>query len=247
MEKPPGGSASGLRRIAALALSQGDRRVLVAAQHVVRPLTRTLLELVGAAPPLWCRGQLVARRADGYFGDNNWRGRGEDHLLTNQGFHLLDLIIRICGPATEASAVSARLPRDVEVDTPDVLVASSRHVGGALASVQVALTGTSAFECTLELGWSDAMIVISIGAEQRILRAEGWIADLPQLEVAERLDRERRSPYGTGTMTLTHLELLDVATDMSADVVQTLLPGSLLPTLDYIQTLAQTFAIGHGS
>jgi predicted dehydrogenase len=150
---------------------------------------------------------------------DNWRLRG-DHApaggMTATGIHLLDLSVRLLGPAESVLCVCERLSSDLPQG--DTVAAFVRFKGGGTSYVSASLANPfmSRFTVYGAKGWID------IRDKAHVEAPDGWIvtsalaggpittSDLPPAEpVKDNLVAFARTIRGTGTYPITGQQLVD--------------------------------------
>ncbi|ROP29502.1 Gfo/Idh/MocA family protein [Couchioplanes caeruleus] len=117
-----------------------DRRLGVVSQHRFDPATRVVAEALRAGRlgvPTAVQVEVPLWRSPQYYATGGWRGtRAMDGggALMNQGVHLVDLMLALCGPAVEVDARTARRVHEgIEVE--DVVAATIHFASGALGTL----------------------------------------------------------------------------------------------------------------
>ena len=185
----------------------------------------------------------VWRRDQAYYDGAPGRGRherAEGGVLLNQGVHMLDLMLWLCGPVESVSSHSATLTHTIAVE--DTASLSLRFASGALGTL-VGTTSTLAEQERIEIRCERATVALSGGAVTRFQSDPGLEVPPPpsaggtaraddKLEPFRRQHRDfanavraKRAPTVTGVQGLAVVELIAAAYRAAETGESVRLPG----------------------
>lgn len=136
VEKPPAATAAGLVELAEAADAKGVLLSVVSQQRFLPHPRYAAAVLASGRLGRLLLGEvrLHWRRPQSYYGQASWRAC--DPLggsLANQGWHAVDLLTSLCGPAVAVAGHAATLAHDVAVE--DTAVAAIRFANAALGTI----------------------------------------------------------------------------------------------------------------
>jgi UDP-N-acetyl-2-amino-2-deoxyglucuronate dehydrogenase len=158
-------------------LAERERRLLApVAQHRYDALIVEIAELLASkalSQPRLVRMHIECARKPEYYRDSPWRGswaREGGSVLMNQAYHLVDLLLHLCGPIADVEArYHTFAPADV-METEDTLVASLVLAGGGLVSLSVVGSAGSEWNTHFEFLAEDGALSFDINYPNRLHR-----------------------------------------------------------------------------
>jgi predicted dehydrogenase/dTDP-4-amino-4,6-dideoxygalactose transaminase len=149
--------------------------VMPVVQHRFDPVVRAVADLVrsGDLGPLrLVRAHLECARPAEYYRDSDWRGRWAREggsVTMNQAYHIVDLLLHLCGGVERVQAEMATFTPDV-METEDTIAASLRFRSGAIGMLSVTGAGGSPWSSYIELIGASGEIAFTINFPQTTSR-----------------------------------------------------------------------------
>ncbi|WP_299676718.1 Gfo/Idh/MocA family oxidoreductase [uncultured Dokdonia sp.] len=155
------------------------------------------------------RGHLECNRPPSYYSESEWRGslrREGGSVLINQAYHVLDLMIWLCGSVDNVMAHQHTTNTEV-METEDVFTASLRFKNRALASLSVCGAGGSSWRNMIEIISDKGVISFDISHPNQLFRFELKSKKEMKLwrkQFSEILDAPQSSSAGTDYYGISH-------------------------------------------
>ena len=128
--------------------------------------------------PVLCSASMRWFRAPSYYQEAPWRGTLalDGGILLNQGIHLLDLLLYLCGPVREVFAVAERRLHDIEFS--DTISVTLRYASGATGSFEASTACAPGSPKRLEISGTSGTILLT-DEEVSVCRITGKHPDFP--------------------------------------------------------------------
>lgn len=158
------------------AQARRGRIVQPVSQHRFDAVVRMVEEMVAAGDLgeiCLVRAHLECKRDPAYYGESPWRGRWATEggsVLINQAYHVMDLLLRLAGPAATASALMDTLQGRQFMETEDALAGTLRFRSGALGSLTVNGASGAKWHSYLELSGTKGVVGFDLGYPNQVPR-----------------------------------------------------------------------------
>lgn len=178
IEKPFAMTPGEGEQIRNAAKKNSSRVVFPVSQHRFDPAVREIARLTQAGmlgTVLLCRAHLECFRPADYYTESDWRGAWETEggsVLINQAYHIMDLMLWLCGPVERLSAFMQTRRYCKVIDTEETLVANWIFCDGAAGSITVCGAAGSSWNTYIEILGTNGVVAFDVGYPNRVHRLQ---------------------------------------------------------------------------
>lgn len=177
LEKPAALEPAEVVELAAVAAKRSCHLFPIA-QHRFDPLVSVARDLLASGDLgtiRMARVSLECVRDPAYYGESDWRGswaREGGSVLMNQGYHFVDMLLWLLGPAVRTSAVMANLANRNVMETEDSLAATLDFQCGALGVISISGAAGGQWNNVIELVADQGSLAFDLSTPARVHRLD---------------------------------------------------------------------------